>query len=717
MKRSIIIFAVLFGFLAHAQNKLDFNARLKLDETRRNIALRSANVAVEPVLTVIATFSKDSSTVLDGIGMTPISAAGNVAVLCLTPEQLEQLSMLSEVVSISLDRELEPLMKSARESMRVDAVHAGIPELEGLSFKGRGVVTGLYDTGLDVNHVNFLNADGSHRVKVLCNYTSSGEEELYFMPEDISKFTTDDRENYHGTHVLGIMAGSYNGPARYAVSGTEGVIQQSDPASAIPFYGVATESDIAVACGPLYTSMILKGMQRIIDYAKGRGKPCVINLSLGSNVGPHDGTDSFSRYLAELGKDAIICMAAGNEGNYPISFKTTDEPVKTFIASNMSGSSATGTLELWASDDRPFKVHFIGYDKQMGEVFRYSVEENMKGSTFDVSTLNGYQFVFDGSAFISSNINTTNNRYNVGIALNLKGAESTMFPAIIVEPAEGQTVWGYSASTMKFTSRNVDGFIDGSSDGSINDSACGENVLVVGAYCSADGFNTLYGSRFTYTDADQPGEISYFSSYGESFDGRQLPDVCAPGEIVVSSFNQYYINNFEIPENNLCAVFTPQSGRLSSWSHTQGTSMSSPAAAGVIALWLEADPTLTIDDVKQVIRASSVKDSFTARNPERWGAGKIDALGGVRYILTGDAAVNKIESERLLNVRINDADGITITSLLEEEITANLFDLTGKCIASAAGRGHVEFRSLVATGLYILKIDSPSAHTVRKISL
>ena len=96
----------------------------------------------------------------------------------------------------------------------------------------------------------------------------------------------------------------------------------------VPFYGVATGADLAFSCGELYDANVINGVQKIIDYAKEQGQAAVINLSLGDNIGPHDGTDDMSQALARMGSEAIICIAAGNEGGDNISISkdfTADE--------------------------------------------------------------------------------------------------------------------------------------------------------------------------------------------------------------------------------------------------------------------------------------------------------------------------------------------------------------------------------------------------------
>ena len=76
-----------------------------------------------------------------------------------------------------------------------------------------------------------------------------------------------------------------------------------------------------------------------------------------------------------------------------------------------------------------------------------------------------------------------------------------------------------------------------------------------------------------------------------------------------------------------------------------GTSMSCPTVSGIIALWLQADPTLTLDEIKEVLAATSRNDEFTAASPIKWGYGKIDAAAGIEYIKR-TTAVNNIESDK-----------------------------------------------------------------------
>lgn len=724
MKRLLFLFAIFTALLANAQSKLDADARFMLDQHRRSVQQKefrnsSALQSSEPeYFTVIVKFDGDATEILKNHDFEVASSIGSLAILRVTPDQIELLSQMAEVKNVALDKSLAPSMIQARSQMGVDAVQTALPEADNISFTGKGVVTGIFDMGVDVNHINFLDSQGKPRTKLLCHYPDVNSENIYATEDEIANFKTDSSEETHGTHVLGILAGGYRGPAKY-ISAAEGLVQQDNSSSSMPYYGIAVDSDIAVGCGQFWTSAVLKGMQRIIDYAESEGKPCVINLSLGNNRGPRDGSDLWSQYLAELGKKSIICISAGNEGDYPISINAEGEAVKTFLCSNTSLEAATGSVEFWASDDRPFTLHFLGYDLNKGELFRYSVINNMEGKTVDLANVPGYDSVFDGTAFITSNIDTSNNRYNIALTLNMKGASSTIFPAVIVEPVtKSQTVYGYTSSTVKFDSCDIDGFADGNADNSINGMACGENVIAVGAYCSSKKFSTIEGKSYSFSDSDEEGGIAYFSSYGMTPDGRQLPHVCAPGKIIISSYNRYYSESSESSANMMSGLYEPGTGGLKNyWGYMQGTSMATPMVAGVVALWLEADPTLNVNDVKEIILATSKNDSFTKKDPKRWGAGKINARDGIRYILGIEAGINGIAADND-SMSFTNIDGrhFSIRQLDGHPISAAIYDLSGRCVAIDHGNADLVLSAEGCDpGVYLIRMESSGVSKTHKI--
>ncbi|MDE5555705.1 MAG: S8 family serine peptidase, partial [Muribaculaceae bacterium] len=376
-----------------------------------------------------------------------------------------------------------------------------------------------------------------------------GKLTAYTTPTQIKNFTTENSGETHGTHVLGIMGGGYDGPAKYAViggvNGRQAVLTEQDAAdSAIPFYGVATDADLAIGCGTLTDGNISAGVQKIVEYAEANGQPCVVNLSVGSTMGPHDGTDAITKYLAQLGERAIICIAAGNDGEDNISISAKGKNVQTFVEATTS--SGSGNIQFWGSDNQPFTIRFIAYDRSKGkEVFSYTLDKNLEGKSVRQSDMTGFSSALKGTITLSSNVNTANNRYNVSASVSVSGISSTVFPGFVIEPLEDQTVDGF-ANNMVFLSNSVPGFTNGNANNSISSMACGENVIVVGSFTTAAqwaAFDTKGGATiYSYNPRPTVGAISAFSSYGKTFGGKQLPDICAPGEGIISSFSQHYVN-------------------------------------------------------------------------------------------------------------------------------------------------------------------------------
>ena len=102
------------------------------------------------------------------------------------------------------------------------------------------------------------------------------------------------------------------------------------------------------SCGDLRDQFIAFGVDDIINYSKLSGpkrKPCVINLSLGSNLGAHDPNSVMNRFLSLCGEDAIICVAAGNEADNTVAltakFDKADSTVQTFVRPMIEGEYKT----------------------------------------------------------------------------------------------------------------------------------------------------------------------------------------------------------------------------------------------------------------------------------------------------------------------------------------------------------------------------------------
>lgn len=152
---------------------------------------------------------------------------------------------------------------------------------------------------------------------------------------------------------------------------------------------------------------------------------------------------------------------------------------------------------------------------------------------------------------------------------------------------------------------------------------------------SADGAVTIGSVNDKNTITRDDDEMSDFSNYGprqsdnddDELD-EQKPDVTAYGSNIVSAT---YAASLPIPGSD--AVLADDG-----YDSKSGTSMATPIASGVIALMLEADPSLTPEEVKEALQSSSEQrgvpaDEGLSRWNETYGHGIIDASCAIAFVL------------------------------------------------------------------------------------
>jgi hypothetical protein len=160
------------------------------------------------------------------------------------------------------------------------------------------------------------------------------------------------------------------------------------------------------------------------------------------------------------------------------------------------------------------------------------------------------------------------------------------------------------------------------------------HVICVGATGYRTGITNYMGEYREFNQGND-GRRSDYSSIGPTFDGRTKPDVMAPGTNIISSYSSYYLeNNPEASDIRSDVEHFDFRGRTYVWNSNAGTSMSTPAVGGAIALWLQAKPTLTPEEVMDVIaHTSSHYDESLSYPNNEYGYGQIDVYRGLLYIL------------------------------------------------------------------------------------
>lgn len=713
-KRLLILSVVSLSALSFfGQNKINLQGKALLRELQSAVEIKGTEAA-PTMIEAIVTFNDGwDSEILNQYGAENVTEIlENVVVASLPADQIEAFAENDCVNYVEFGRTFEVKMDFARPASMVDDVHAGF-DYEGsvVSYTGKGVVTGLMDVGIDPNHVNFTDAAGTSRVKEAYDFNKNISA---LTALTIKRFTTDASNQTHGTHVAGIMAGAYNREGEYTyMQGPSSRLPQTATGN-IPYYGIATGSNLVMCGGSLTNGNILKGISNVINYAQATGQPAVINLSLGSNDGPHDGSGALEQSISALADKAIICMAAGNEGGSKMfvgeKFTEDDTVLKTIVADGTSSG-----IDIWTNSDEPVTVS-IGFYASLTRKFTPFATVTEAGQA--VVADNTFSASMSGSCVVSSEVNAKNNRYHVLISGKFAPNTSKNSVAIQIEGKAGQEVYvyGYGDYYTSFTSNSIVGFTDGTTDGTISGLACTDGVIAVGSYTSRSSWPT-YAGGYSYSGSGTVvGEVSDFSSFGSTYQGESLPHVCAPGAAIVSSLNRYYTNGLGASSLNseTSAKVVPTTGHTNYWGASQGTSMACPFVSGTVALWLEADPTLTADRVIEIFKATSVAPTST--DPlviKKWGAGKLDALAGIKEVLRTKAngGVDGIiidntgyvispEGERAWNIIVDGAS----------RVDATLFNLQGIAVAHAAGEyGEVTLdASSVAPGVYMLNVTAPN---------
>lgn len=464
---------------------------------------------------------------------------------------------------------------------------------------GKGVLIGIVDYGCDFRHENFRHADGSSRVEVLWHQNgkvkpgqSVGYGRLY------KKAAIDDAlkkadpykalgyipyapappdEGAHGTHVMDIAAGNGRG------TGQPGCAPEAD----IAFVDVAgddyenTYEDIAKkSFGD--SVQLAEAVQFLFDCAGDR--PCVINISLGTNGGPHDGTTLVEQWIDRLVRakpNRAVVISASN--------------------SYEDGIHAAGKVAAQKHLDLTWDMNFGRFDREM-EIWypgggRLAVELlSPDGKSLGVvepgdnlSLGEGHQL----AVFISNRLaepNNNDNAVSIFVAAGVPGGN-----------------WTVRLHNRKTTRTSFHAWLERDDREQSRFPAPNDNTHTIGSISC--GFESIVVGSFDAHKSSRP--ISWFSSEGPTRDGRQKPEVSAPGHDVVAALSR-----------SGDGVTT-----------MSGTSMAAPSVTGLVALLLAEAARTGMKMTSTQIRKSIIQSA--RRSPPsgttwdgRYGSGRahIDAI-------------------------------------------------------------------------------------------
>ncbi|MDR1543321.1 MAG: S8 family serine peptidase [Prevotellaceae bacterium] len=680
MKKSIIfIFSTIFFIPVFGQNNAKLSpftrAILSVQKDtvlRQKSALKSLlknENGNEQVGVFIEFYENADFQVLDNLGIEINSVAGNIVTAKVPVSQIENIAALPEVKRIEAGVPAKLKMDLARIEGRVDSVHNGLSLP--MSYRGKGVVMGVVDVGFEYGHINFYDKSGTDlRVKKVWNQTKNKK---YTTKKAILDAVSDVTHETHATHVAGIAAGAY----------------KSDNAN---FYGVAPEADlvfVSVRYSQDWTNMeIFDGIKYVFDHADSVKKPAVVNVSMGSHIGPHDGTSVFDRACDNIvGEGHIFVGAAGNEGISPIhiskKFESENDTLKSFFGIPSYINNGYFYADFWGEPNKSYKIQFVEYNNT--NVIKSS-------NIINVNTEGEFSANFSTSQiYVYTQKYTENNRANAFVIVDLQEFSSNSAIGIKIFSAENCEVNGWCGE-FGFASKGLAGWVSGNGNSTMGEiGGTGKRTISVGAYNSKNRWTNLDGD--TYPTGESIGTLASFSSRGLTPDGRTKPDVAAPGQILISSYQSTnsIINSYK----QFLTVKENVNGKTYYFGSMQGTSMASPFAAGVIALWLQMKPDLTPEQIREVIAKTSRKDSNTgnisADGSNLWGFGKINAVAGLRYIKEyfDGTIITPIVAKNDRPYFVNDISNAEISKNGEimvyfpidaKDITVRIFTIDGKII-------------------------------------
>ena len=537
------------------------------------------------------------------------------------------------------------------------------------TYSGRGVVVGVQDIGFDLTHPNFYSADMTeYRIKALWDQLSSdtlhtilpagrdyvGRDSLLALgcPRDGLGQT-------HGTHTAGIAAGS----------GAEG----SDTLS--PYRGIAWESDLCLVCNATTEDIALidpsdyykytyaldaLGFKYIFDYADRAGKPCVINFSEGS-LQDFQGYDQLYYEMLDslIGPGHIIVSSAGNDGrsiNY-LHKPSGQQSAGLFCGSNLQNVGFTTKVQ-GGMDDFSLRISVYSHadEPQTVDVPIACVLAADDSTWIDTVAIGDYQYVIAATAYPSC--------YDARqivcdwYIITLAHIFSKCYPVSVQLMGQEADAELYRVTGWLYHSSLDDRLSDGDNSHSINSPASAPSVICVGATGYRTQFVNYLGEQKVY-DNGQGGVRTPFSGIGPTFDGRIKPDVMAPGQNIISSYSSFYLeNNPDANDISSDVRHFRHGGRTYAWNSNGGTSMSSPVVAGAIALWLQADPTLSPSDCLSIFAKTCRHYDTTLTYPNNfYGYGEIDVTAGLEEVLRRQAAGIETVTGRQATGRIHTLDG------------------------------------------------------------
>ncbi|MBL0323327.1 MAG: S8 family peptidase [Ignavibacteria bacterium] len=441
---------------------------------------------------------------------------------------------------------------------------------------------------------------------------------------------------------------------------------------------------------------LIDGFNYTFDYAASVGRPAVINVSLGSNLGPRDGTSLFAQACDNLsGPGKILVFSAMNLGGTKThvgkSLSEADTVLSTLIPNlEVDDGEFKNYVDVWGDAEKTFCLRFSMYKN--GSVTSSSELYCLDDDVKDIVLIGS-----DGdTCFITlaTKQQENNNKPHAAFEVLTKSQDTLMVNAVATSGTVHMWQEYFDESWNTYYGDFVGGgpgLTDGDDNFSIGEVNCTRSAITVGATVSKRFWRTVNNVTFYNPSYTSHGTIAPYSSRGPDIEGRMKPDITAPGGMIATATSSF--DRSRLPGGELYASFTlsrflsPINNRTYYYATGQGTSFASPVAAGIVALMLQISPSLSPRSVKDILYRTAIKDNFTTPTPDPaiWGAGKINAYAAVKEVIS-TVGVDAVSAH---DVRISvypNPSTREFTLEYESTVSANFLvevsDVTGRTVLS-----------------------------------
>jgi subtilisin family serine protease len=472
-----------------------------------------------------------------------------------------------------------------------------LPKGSGVS-GGKGVVVGVVDFGADFVHRNLRKANGKTRFQAIWDQNQPAAAPVPSAPaygvvhrpaqidaalKAADPYGTLDyavEDEAHGTHVLDIASGNGKGTGQPGMAPQAELVFVELAASDIPWGG---RGAVGVSFGD--SVQLLEALQFVFQEAG--SKPCVINMSLGTNGGPHDGST-----LVEQGIDRLV-RAEPNRAVVIAASNSQDDGIHAMGTVPAGGSLdlKLNTMPSLPATEDECEVWYPGAQRLSVELLAPNgapVALAAAGATVQLQNSAGQTV-----AVVANRLADPNNGDNMINVWWSRAMPKGLWTLRLASAGAATPFHAWIERNDRAQANFATQRVDTHTLGSIS---CGQDSIVVASYDAHK--------------ATTP--ISWFSSSGPTRDGRQKPEVAAPGHAVVAA----------------------RSTSVTGTTTMSGTSMASPATAGLVALVLarakKRKLQLAIGQIRKIVIELARLSPPAASWDERYGNGRIcgrDAVG------------------------------------------------------------------------------------------